>query len=528
MVIYILVMQKQWHKNFGVADKFGGHCIMRFDDTNPEAEEQEYIDNILENLEALGHKPWKITYSSDHFDKLYDLAVYLIKKDKAYVCHQTKDEIKADREAAKKTGVLPPSPYRNRSVEENLQLFENMKNGLCKENECTLRMKGDLTSPNPNMWDTVFYRVRYTPHPHTGNKWCIYPTYDYTHCIIDSLEDITYSMCTLEFEIRRESYFWLLHELDLYKPKVWEYSRLNITHNVLSKRRLRSLVMDGHVNGWDDPRLLTINGLRRRGFTGEIINKFIKAIGISRSATLVPMERLNGVARDHLNTVAPRVMAVVDPIKVTMTNVDNDFFLKYEQQDLPSNPEKKHTITLSKEFYIEAEDFWSPNAGAVPADYKRMTLNGAPIHLRYTEYEMTAKSVDYDENGKVINVNVEVTKVGHKPVKGRTIIHFVGQWAPGVAPYKAQFNMYNELFKSPEPMAIENWADDLNPQSLVVQHGYVDEYTFNNAQEVKNAQYQFERVGYFIVDPDTVKGDKDTAKLVFNRTCTLRAATAPK
>lgn len=520
---------KAMMQNFGVADKFNGQCIMRFDDTNPEAEEQEYIDTILENLDALGHKPWKITYSSDYFDQLYDLAVKLVKKNKAYVCHQTKEQIKADREQAKKTGVLPPSPYRERSVEENLALFEQMKNGLLKENECTLRMKGDLTSPNPNMWDTVFYRIRYTPHPHTGNKWCIYPTYDYTHCIIDSLEDITYSMCTLEFEIRRESYFWLLYELDLYKPKVWEYSRLNITHNVLSKRRLRSLVMDNHVNGWDDPRLLTINGLRRRGFTGPIINKFIKAIGISRSATLVPMERLNIAAREYLNPIATRVMAVVDPIKVTIANVDADFFLTYQQQDVPGNEEKKHNITLSKEFFIDSEDFWSPKAGAVPADYKRMTLNGAPIHLRYTEYEMVAKACDYDDNGKVTNITVDVTKVGHKPAKGRTIIHFVGQWAPGVAPYKAEFRLYNELFKSPEPMPIEDWVADLNPESLVVQHGYVDEFTFNNAQQdaAEKTQYQFERVGYFILDNDAVKGDKDNAKLVFNRTCTLRTAPAP-
>ena len=343
---------KAMMQNFGVADKFNGHCIMRFDDTNPEAEEQEYIDTILENLEALGHKPWKTTYSSDYFDDLYDLAVKLIKKDKAYVCHQTKEDIKRDRDEAKKTGILPPSPFRNRSIEENLELFEKMRKGLCKENECTLRMKGDLSSPNPNMWDTVFYRIRYTPHPHTGDKWCIYPTYDYTHCIIDSLEDITYSMCTLEFEIRRESYFWLLYELDLYKPKVWEYSRLNITHNVLSKRRLRSLVMDNHVNGWDDPRLLTINGLRRRGFTGPIINNFIKSIGISRSATLVPMERLNIAARELLNTSATRVMAVVEPIKVIIDNFEDNFFEEYTQPNLPTDNSDSHKIPLTKVFYI--------------------------------------------------------------------------------------------------------------------------------------------------------------------------------
>ena len=523
---------KAMMQNFGVADKFNGHCIMRFDDTNPEAEEQEYIDTILENLEALGHKPWKTTYSSDYFDELYDLAVKLIKKDKAYVCHQTKDDIKRDRDLAKKTGVLPPSPFRTRSVEENLALFENMRKGLCKENECTLRMKGDLSSPNPNLWDTVFYRIRYTPHPHTGNKWCIYPTYDYTHCIIDSLEDITYSMCTLEFEIRRESYFWLLHELDLYKPKVWEYSRLNITHNVLSKRRLRSLVMDGHVNGWDDPRLLTINGLRRRGFTGPIINHFIKMIGISRSATLVPMERLNIAARDILNTTATRVMAVVDPIQVNITTMADGDIKTYQSPNLPVENSPTHPITLSKTIYIERDDYWcTTEQGPAPSDYKRLVAGvERPVHLKYTHFEIAVESEVFDPTTKkLIAINVKATEVGNKPIKGRAVVHFVGQPAAGVEPRKAEFRLYNELFKSPEPMGIDEWEKDLNPESLVVKTGYIDTFTFNDAKRIATEptppQYQFERVGYFIVDKDSNVAED---KLIFNRTCQLRAAAPVK
>jgi glutaminyl-tRNA synthetase len=514
---------KAMMQNFGVADKFNGHCIMRFDDTNPEAEEQEYIDTILENLEALGHKPWKTTYSSDYFQELFDLAVKLIKKNKAFVCHQTKEDIKRDRDEAKKTGIVPPSPYRNRSVEENLELFENMRKGLYKENECTLRMRGDLSSPNPNLWDAVFYRIRYTPHPHTGNKWCIYPTYDYTHCIIDSLEDITYSMCTLEFEIRRESYFWLLYELDLYKPKVWEYSRLNITHNVLSKRRLRSLVMDNHVNGWDDPRLLTINGLRRRGFSGPIINHFIKSIGISRSATLVPMERLNGAARELLNVSATRTMAVVDPVKVIVDNFEDNFVGNYAAANLPVEGSATHNITLSKTLYIEREDVWVVDQqGPVPGDYKRLTTEKA-VHLKYTPYEININSVEIDPvTKKVTVVHVNATEVGNKPVKGRAVVHFVSS-APGTEPTKVELRMYNELFKSPEPMGIDEWEKDLNPNSLVIQHGYIDNFTLNDVQSAdnKDKQYQFERIGYFILDKDSVCGEHP--KLVFNRTCPLRA-----
>ncbi|MCO5601875.1 hypothetical protein L7F22_056001 [Adiantum nelumboides] len=262
--------------NFGLAKERGGNCYLRYDDTNPEAEKQEYIDHIREIVDWMGWKPFKVTYSSDYFQELYDLAVELIKRGYAYVDHQTPEEVKGSRESKTE------SPWRNRPVTESLKLFDEMRRGLMEEGKATLRMKQDMKSDNPNMFDLIAYRIKYTPHPHAGDKWCIYPSYDYTHCIVDSLENITHSLCTLEFEIRRPSYYWLLEALDLYHPYVWEYSRLSITNTVLSKRKLNRLVREKWVDGWDDPRLMTLAGLRRRGFTPDAINAFVRDIGITR------------------------------------------------------------------------------------------------------------------------------------------------------------------------------------------------------------------------------------------------------
>lgn len=503
---------KAMAQNFGVAAKYGGQCIMRFDDTNPEAEEQEYIDTILENLTTLGHVPAKTTFSSDYFEELFDLAVQLIKKDRAYVCHQTKEEIRADRAVAKETGVCPPSPFRSRSIEENLRLFTDMRKGKMAENECTLRMKGILDHPNPNMWDTVFYRIRYTPHPHTGDRWCIYPTYDYTHCIIDSLEDITYSMCTLEFEVRRESYYWLLNELGLYKPKVWEYSRLNITHNVLSKRRLRSLVMDGHVRGWDDPRLLTINGIRRRGIPAEAINNFIKACGVSRNTNMIPYEKLEGCARDVLNVTARRAMAVIDPIRVTISNFPTDKIESYKVVDRPNATESDfHNTPLTRVLYIERDDFMvNPTA-----DFIRLSP-GAEVRLKGA-FNITVTDYVVDSTGNVKEITA-LADFDNKN-KPKATIHWVAEPAPGVTPLTAEVRLYNKLFRSEDPMSIAEWEKDLNPESLIIKTAFVDPYVADVAKV--GDVYQFERVGYFAVDPDTEGG-----KLVFNRTCELRQANA--
>ncbi|GFP85363.1 glutamine--tRNA ligase [Phtheirospermum japonicum] len=313
--------------DFGLAKERGGCCYLRYDDTNPEAEKKEYIDHIEEIVGWMGWEPFKITYSSDYFQELYDLAVELIQRGHAYVDHQTPDEIKEYRE--KKMN----SPWRDRPIEESLKLFDDMKNGLIEEGKATLRMKQDMQSDNFNMYDLIAYRIKFTRHPHAGDKWCIYPSYDYTHCIVDSLENITHSLCTLEFETRRASYYWLLDALGLYQPYVWEYSRLNISNTVMSKRKLNRLVTEKWVDGWDDPRLMTLAGLRRRGVTATSINAFVRGIGITRSdSSLIRLDRLEYHIREELNKTASRAMVVLNPIKVPFSKVvyieKSDFRMK--------------------------------------------------------------------------------------------------------------------------------------------------------------------------------------------------------
>jgi len=305
--------------NFTVAAENGGKTYLRFDDTNPCKENHEFIDHIKKNVAWLGYKPWRVTASSDYFQELHDLAVELIKKGKAYVCHQGAEDMSAYRNAKK------DSPYRNRSVEENLKLFAHMREGRFDEGECCLRVKMDMQHPNPCLRDFVAYRIRFTDHPMSGDAWCIYPTYDYTHCIVDSLENITHSLCTLEFEIRRESYFRLLQDCELYKPIVWEYSRLNITNTVLSKRKIEALVNGGHCDGWADPRLLTLEGLRRRGYTPKMINDFCEAVGVSRKGNenLTSIKLLEGFARNELDVNASRTFGVMDPILLEIENLQD-------------------------------------------------------------------------------------------------------------------------------------------------------------------------------------------------------------
>jgi len=304
--------------NFTVAAENGGYTYLRFDDTNPVKENQEFIDNIKYCVTWLGYTPHQITHASDYFEELYELARELIRRGKAYVEHLSKPEIKKMRD------LKQDSPYRNRSIEENLRLFEHMKQGRFVENECCLRMKIDMTHENPNMRDPVAYRIRYVPHPHAGDKWCIYPTYDYTHCINDSLENITHSLCTLEFENRRESYYWLLEALDLYRPIVWEYSRLNLTYTVLSKRKLEKLVKDKVVDGWEDPRILTVLGLKRRGYTPSIINAFCEEIGVSRKGNdnFTQIKLFESFARRELDREAPRTFGVLEPVLLEIVNFE--------------------------------------------------------------------------------------------------------------------------------------------------------------------------------------------------------------
>jgi len=487
--------------SFTSAAQAGGHCYLRFDDTNPEKETKEFIDNIKENVEWLGYKPWKITYASDYFENLYELARELIKKGKAFVCHQTKEKMNEFRE--KKLD----SPFRIRSVEENLKLFEMMRQGRFDEKECCLRMKIDMKHSNPCMRDPVAYRIKYAAHPHAGEKWCIYPTYDYTHCLNDSLENITHSLCTLEFEIRRDSYYWLLEALDMYRPFVWEYSRLNLTKIAMSKRKLTDLVNKKLVSGWDDPRLPTINGLRRRGYTAEAINNFVDTVGVTRRGNdnFLSIKLLEHCIRNDLDRKAPRTLAVLDPLKITLVNVPDNHKLELETPLFPKNKEAgNRKITLNKVIYIERSDFSLENN----EDFFGLTLN-QEVGLKYSGI---IKVRDYvkNEKGEINEVLCEFDPESKK-TKGR--IH----WISGNEAVKVEVRLYDYLFKSDNPMALKEPLEDINPKSQVIRNeSLVNKYILSGIKPLDH--FQFERLGYFVTDSDT---NSAIGRYVFNLTVDL-------
>ncbi|KAG5182599.1 Glutaminyl-tRNA synthetase [Tribonema minus] len=514
---------KSMNMNFkGAFDKLGvaedmRQTIFRYDDTNPEAESQEYIDSLREDVSWLGWTPVETTFSSDNFQQLYDYAVQLIKEGKAYVCHQTKDDISRCRDIAKakiadpNTPGDPNSPWRERPREENLRLFGDMRKGKLEENAATLRLKMDMTSSNPNMWDQIAYRIRYTPHPHAGDNWCIYPTYDYTHCIVDSIEHIDYSICTLEFESRRESYYWLLEALNIYRPKVYEFARLNITYTVLSKRRLLKLVKQGLVRGWDDPRMPTIKSLRRRGYTAEALNAFCTDIGVSRNETIIEVERLTYWARTLMNDTAPRAMACLEPILVTITNLPE--VLKLSAPLLPMAPEKgSREILLGSSIYIDSTDFREQDS----KDYFGLAP-GKLVGLKYAGLRLLRcdKVVKTGEDGtgtvkELICSLVDIAEDAKRP-KGTL------SWVPFDSAVKAEIRLYNHLFTVPEPDA--NWEQQLNLESEVVMpNAVVDSSVLGCAA---GSPFQFERLGFFVVDRDS-GSEAVGGKMVFNRTVTLR------
>merc|ERR1719361_122282 len=493
--------------NFTLASQHepNGFCYLRFDDTNPTTEKQEYIDNIIENVEWMGFKPWKITYSSQYFDDLYAFAIRMIKNGDAYVCHQSGDEIEAERKTfrAKKP---KPSPYRNRTVEENLKLFELMRMGYYAEGEAVLRMKGDFNSPNPNMWDHVAYRIMFAEHPKSNDEWCIYPTYDFTHCTVDSLEWITASCCTLEFENRRESYFWLLDVLDIYKPVVWEYSRLNITYNVLSKRKLLVMVNQGYVRGWDDPRMLTINGLRRRGFTATILRDFCNRVGVTRKDNFISPLLLEACARDELNTTCCRAMAVIKPLKIVLTNYKG----AGEDVECPDFPQNKggptHKVRFTKIVYIDADDFRS---GQIGNKHFYGLTEGKTVRLKYAYNIKCTKVVYLEDDEKAIDhLECEYDPDQSKKVKKGHLT-----WVSGDG-VQAEFRLYGHLFSVEKPGG-DDWLKQLDPDSELMYMGMVDKYVLNTWREKK--RYQFERCGYFVADKDS----ETYGHPVFNRTVTL-------
>jgi len=479
--------------NFGYAAAHNGVCTLRYDDTNPEKEEEKFFTGILDMVTWLGYKPYQVTHSSDNFQQLYEWAVSLIKKDLAYVCHQQVEEIRGFNP--------PPSPWRDRPIAESLQLFEDMKNGKFEEGEATLRLKVTLEEGKQ---DPVAYRIKYVSHHRTGEKWCIYPTYDYTHCLCDSIEDITHSLCTKEFQSRRSSYYWLCNAVDIYCPVQWEYGRLNVYYTVVSKRKIAKLIDSGIVQDWDDPRLFTLTALRRRGFPAEAINNFCAKMGVTGAQVTVDPAMLEAVVRDNLNLSAKRTMVVTQPLKVTVVGgLDRR---QVSIPDFPNEPNKgEHEIVLESPFYIEKSDFKE----AMVTGYRRL-CPGQTVGLRHAGLVIELVDV-VKNNGEVEEITVKAIPV-EKTAKPKAFIHWVAEGIP------IEVRMYSRLFKhkTPEDPAIVpgGFLEDIAENTLEVRKSMADRYLMCSKQYDK---YQFERIGFFCVDKDSTKSN-----LVFNLTVGLK------
>lgn len=498
--------------DFGIAQKYGGVCNLRFDDTNPVKEDTEYVDSIREDVHWLGGE-WddREYYASNYFDQLYAFAEQLIRDGKAYVDSQSAEEIRASRGTLTQPGT--ESPYRNRSIEENLDLFHRMRDGEFADGEHVLRAKIDMASPNVVMRDPTLYRIRHAEHHRTGDKWCVYPMYDFTHCLSDSLEGITHSICTLEFVNNRELYDWVLDALNVYHPQQIEFARLGLTYTVLSKRKLIQLVKGGFVRGWDDPRMPTICGMRRRGYTPEAIRDFCSRIGVARAENLVEYSLLEFCVREHLNAVAPRTMAVLDPIKVVIENYPEG---QVEWFDMPfsqdGSVEGSRKVPFSRELYIERDDFREDP----PKKFHRL-FPGSEVRLRYAYY-VTCKDVIKDADGNIVELRCTYdpeSKGGATP-DGRKIKGTI-HWVSVPHAVSAEVRLYEHLFTSPTPgntpEGVE-FTDLLNPGSMRVVTAQVEPAL---AEFPAGARVQFERLGYFCVDPDSKPGAP-----VFNRTVTLK------
>ena len=498
--------------DFGMADDFGGKTNLRFDDTNPEKEEQEYVDAIQRDVRWLGFDWERLCYASDYFDQLYEWAIKLIKDGKAYVDDLTADEIREYRGTLTQPGK--DSPYRNRSIEENLDLFERMRKGEFPDGSRVLRAKIDMSSPNLNMRDPVMYRILHAEHHRTGNKWCIYPMYDYAHGQSDSIENVTHSMCSLEFADHQPIYRWFIDNLGIFPSQQIEFDRLSLTYTMMSKRRLLKLVQDGHVTGWDDPRMPTLSGLRRLGYTPEAIRNFVTAVGVSRTNGIVELAMLEHFVREDLNKRAPRVMAVLRPLKVVIDNYPEG---QVEEMDAVNNPEDPSAgtrkVPFSKVLYIEQDDFRE----VPPKGYHRLSP-GREVRLRYG-YFITAQSVVKDANGEVVEVHCTydpATRGGDAPDKRKvkSTIH----WVSAAHAIDAEVRLYDKLFTKEDPNEVEEGQEftaNLNPNSLeVISHAKLEPSLANTAVE---SRYQFERLGYFCVDKDSKPGN-----LIFNRTVPLK------
>lgn len=501
--------------NFGLAEEFKGRCHLRFDDTNPETEEVEYIESIQEDVKWLGYD-WKEHkyYASNYFQQLYDWAEYLIKNNKAYVCSLNEEELREYRGDFTKLGK--DSPYRNRSVDENLDLFRRMKAGEFAEGQHVLRAKIDMKSPNMNMRDPLLYRIRKTAHHRTGSDWCIYPMYDYAHPLSDAIEHITHSICTLEFQDHRPFYDWCIENLPVpAQPKQYEFARLNMTYLVMSKRKLLQLVKEKLVTGWDDPRMPTISGIRRRGYTPESMHRFTKRIGVAKAESLIDFEILESCVRDHLDEVAERAMAVINPIKVTIDNWPAGEKKLIETALHPKKPELgKRQFYFTREIYIESSDFMeNPEA-----DFFRLAP-GKEVRLR-NAFVIKCKEVKKDASGKVTELICEhdpITFGGKPPADGHKVKGII-HWVSASECVEAEVRVYGRLFEVADPENVSEGKDfksNLNPNSLKVIKNAKLEPSLKAAVVAK--RYQFERVGYFCVDNRDSKPDQ----LVFNMTVDL-------
>ena len=496
--------------NFGLAKEYNGLCNLRFDDTNPVKEDVEYVDSIKEDVQWLGFK-WEgePRYASDYFDALYGYAIELIEKGLAYVDELSPDEMREYRGTLTEPGKN--SPYRDRSVEENLALFERMKNGEFAEGTLSLRAKIDMASPFMVMRDPVLYRIKFASHHQTGDKWCIYPMYDFTHCISDAIERITHSLCTLEFQDNRRLYDWVLENISIERPlpHQYEFSRLNLEGTLTSKRKLLKLVNDGIVDGWNDPRMPTISGLRRRGYTPASLREFCRRIGVTKQDNVVEYSALEACIREDLNENAPRAMAVIDPVRVVIENFEGEEILTAPNH--PNRPELgERQLPFTKELYIDRADFREE----ANKQYKRLVL-GKEVRLR-NAYVIKAERVEKDANGEITTIfcTYDPETLGKNPADGRKVKGVI-HWVSAVHNHPAEFRLYERLFTVPNPGAAEEIESMLNPTSLVVKHGFVEQ-SLAKAEAEKG--YQFEREGYFCADSK----DSRPEHLVFNLTVSLK------
>ena len=499
--------------NFGIAEQFGGVYHLRFDDTNPTREEAQYVEAIIQDIRWLGWDWGKhLYYASDYFEQMYQYAVQLVKAGKAYVCDLTAEQIRQYRGTLTSPGK--DSPYRGRPVQENLDLFERMRAGEFPDGSRVLRAKIDMAAANINMRDPIMYRILHATHHQTGDKWCIYPTYDWAHGLEDSIEGVTHSLCSLEFENHRPLYDWFLDQLDVHHPQQTEFARFNLTYTVMSKRKLLELVEGGFVNGWDDPRLPTLRGLRRRGYTPEAICKFMTRIGVAKFVSTIDVARLEHTLREDLNKRSARVMAVLRPLRVVIDNYPED---QVEEMNAINNPEDSSAgvrkVPFSRVLYIEQEDFREDP----PRKFFRLAP-GREARLRYA-YFITCTEVVKDDNGQVVELHCTydpATRGGDSPDgrKVKATLH----WVSAAHALNAEVRLYDHLFASQDPYDVpegEDWKSNLNPNSLeTLTSCYVEP---SLAGATPGSRYQFERLGYFCVDPDSTQD-----KLVFNRTVTLR------